>query len=64
VINFLPLPVVDGGLMVFLLIEKIKGKPLSIKTQMVSTIVGLALIVLCFLFVTFQDIARLISGDS
>jgi membrane-associated protease RseP (regulator of RpoE activity) len=31
---------------------------------MVSTIVGLALIVLCFLFVTFQDIARLISGDS
>ncbi len=63
VINFLPLPVVDGGLMVFLIIEKIKGKPLSIKTQMVSTIVGLALIVLCFIFVTFQDIARLIRGE-
>ena len=59
VINFMPLPVVDGGLMVFLIIEKIKGKPLSIKTQMISTIVGLALIVLCFLFVTINDIARL-----
>ena len=58
VINLMPLPVLDGGLMVFLLIEKIKGKPLSIKTQMVSTIVGLALIVICFLFVTIQDIAR------
>ncbi len=58
VINFMPLPVMDGGLMVFLIIEKIKGKPLSIKTQMVSTIVGLALIVICFLLVTIQDIAR------
>ncbi|MBU0616796.1 MAG: site-2 protease family protein, partial [Planctomycetes bacterium] len=42
VINFLPMPVMDGGLMLFLLIEKIKGKPLSLKTQMVSTMVGLA----------------------
>lgn len=61
VINFLPLPVLDGGLMVFLLIEKIKGKPVSLKTQMISVLVGLALIVLCFLFVTIQDIARLFS---
>jgi regulator of sigma E protease len=62
VINFLPLPVMDGGLMVFLLIEKIKGKPLSLKTQMISTLVGLAVIVLCFLLVTFQDISRLVSS--
>ncbi len=60
VINFLPLPVVDGGLMVFLIIEKLKGKPLSIKTQMVSTIVGLALIGLVFIYVTFQDISKLL----
>jgi membrane-associated protease RseP (regulator of RpoE activity) len=59
VVNFLPLPVMDGGLMVFLLIEKIKGKPLSIKTQVVSTLVGLAAIVLIGLFVTIQDISRL-----
>ena len=58
VINFLPMPVMDGGLMVFLLIEKIKGKPLSLKTQMISTMVGLAAIVLIVLYVTIQDIGR------
>jgi len=61
VINFLPFPVVDGGLMVFLLIEKIKGKPLSLKTQMVATLVGLATIVLVFLLVTIQDISKIFS---
>ena len=60
VINFLPIPVMDGGLMVFLLIEKIKGRPLSLKTQMISTLVGLAAIILIALLVTFQDITRLI----
>jgi regulator of sigma E protease len=60
VINFLPIPVMDGGLMVFLVIEKIKGKPLSLKTQMISTLVGLAAIILIGLVVTFQDIGRLI----
>ena len=59
VINFLPLPIVDGGMMVFLLIEKIKGSPVSLKMQMATQLVGLALIILAFLFVTFQDIARL-----
>ena len=49
-------------MMVFLIIERIKGKPLSLKTQMVSTIVGLAVIVLCFLYVTIQDVAKLILG--
>lgn len=61
VLNFLPLPVLDGGLMVFLLIEKLKGRPLSIKTQMISTLVGLAVIVVCVLVVTLQDIGRLLS---
>ncbi len=60
VINFLPLPVMDGGLMVFLLIEKIKGKPLGMKTQMITTLVGLAAIVLIFIAVTIQDVTRLI----
>lgn len=58
VINFLPMPVMDGGLMLFLIIEKIKGKPLSLKTQMISTLVGLAAIIMIALFVTIQDISR------
>lgn len=58
VINFLPLPIVDGGLMVFLLIEKIKGSPVSIKIQMATQIVGLVLIAVAFLMITLQDISK------
>jgi regulator of sigma E protease len=58
VINFIPFPVVDGGLMVFLIIEKLKGRPLSLKTQMVATLVGLATIILVFVLVTFKDITH------
>lgn len=62
VINFIPLPVVDGGLMVFLLLEKIRGKPVNLKVQVITTLAGLALIVLVFVLVTFQDIAKWWSG--
>ncbi len=62
VINFLPVPVLDGGMMLFLIIEKIKGKPLSFTAQMVSTLVGLAAIVVAALYVTIQDIGRLFSS--
>lgn len=58
VINFLPMPVMDGGLMIFLLIEKIKGKPLSFNVQMWTTLVGLAAIILIGVLVTVQDITR------
>jgi regulator of sigma E protease len=58
VVNFLPIPVVDGGLFVFLVAEKIKGKPISERTQAVAQYVGLALLLSIFLFVTYQDIAN------
>jgi len=58
VINFLPLPIVDGGLMVFLLIEKIKGSPISMRVQVATQVVGLVLIVSAFLFVTIMDLSR------
>jgi len=59
VINFLPLPIMDGGLMVFLIIEKIKGSPVSLKVQVVTQMLGLVLIGAAFLFVTFNDVIRL-----
>lgn len=59
VINFLPLPIVDGGLMVFLLIEKIKGSPVNMKVQVITQTVGIILIVTAFLYVTFNDVVRL-----
>jgi regulator of sigma E protease len=59
VVNFLPIPIVDGGLFTFLILEKIKGKPLSAKTQTIAQFVGMAVLLCVFLLVTYQDIARL-----
>lgn len=58
VVNFLPIPIVDGGLFTFLIIEKIQGRPVSPRTQAIAQVVGLALILGVFLLVTYQDIAR------
>lgn len=58
VINFLPLPIVDGGLMIFLMIEKIKGSPISLRVQVATQMIGLFLIIGIFLFVTYQDVLR------
>ena len=58
--NFLPIPVVDGGVFALLIVEKIKGSPLSIRLQEVMTYAGLALIASLFLYVTYNDIIRLI----
>jgi regulator of sigma E protease len=59
VVNFLPIPIVDGGLFTMLILEKIQGKPLSQDTQKIVQLVGLVLILGVFLLVTYQDIARL-----
>jgi regulator of sigma E protease len=59
VVNFLPIPIVDGGLFTFLIVEKIKGRPLSAKTQTIAQFVGMAVLLCVFLLVTYQDIARL-----
>jgi regulator of sigma E protease len=62
VINFLPVPVLDGGHIVFLIIEKIKGAPPSPAVQNAALFAGLALIGCVFLLVTYNDIARLVTG--
>ncbi len=59
VVNFLPVPVVDGGHMVFLAIEGLTGKPVSIAVQNAATLVGLVLIGMMFVFVTYNDVVRL-----
>ena len=62
VINFLPLPIVDGGLFLFLCLEKIRGEPVSIKTQVATQLIGIALIITVFLLVTYQDILHWVTG--
>lgn len=58
VMNFLPFPVVDGGHAVFLIIEKIRGKPLPIKVMNITQLAGLVLLGLVFIALTYQDISR------
>lgn len=59
VINFLPIPVLDGGHMVFLIYEKIRGKPASEGVRIGATYAGLALILCLMVFVLYLDISRL-----
>ncbi|HEY1065399.1 MAG TPA: site-2 protease family protein, partial [Pirellulales bacterium] len=56
VINFLPIPVLDGGHMVFLLYELVRGKPASEKFTLVLTLAGLFFLLGLFFLVTLQDI--------
>jgi regulator of sigma E protease len=58
VVNFLPIPIVDGGLFTFLILEKLQGKPLTPRTQAIAQYVGLAFLVGVFVFVTYHDIVR------
>jgi regulator of sigma E protease len=58
VINFLPIPVLDGGHMVFLVYEKLRGKPASETVRIAATYVGLALIVSLMCFVIYLDVKR------
>ncbi|MHC5001854.1 MAG: site-2 protease family protein [Planctomycetota bacterium] len=60
VINFLPLPIVDGGLFLFLVYEKIKGRPPSVAFQNAATILGICLIGTVLLVVTWNDVMRLL----
>ena len=59
ILNLLPIPVLDGGYLVFFGIEAMRGKPLSEKVIMVAQQIGIALLVLLMVFVTYNDILRL-----
>jgi regulator of sigma E protease len=58
VVNFLPIPVVDGGQFMFLIFEKIKGKPLSPRSMAIAQYCGLAFLAAVVLYVTYHDIVR------
>ncbi len=60
VLNLLPVPVLDGGHIMFLSIEALRGKPLSDKVLMMANKVGLALLLLLISFVIYNDTIRII----
>lgn len=59
VMNLLPLPALDGGRLVFLLIEAIRGKPINQEKEGMVHFVGLMLLMALMVFVMFNDIRRL-----
>jgi regulator of sigma E protease len=56
--NFLPIPVLDGGHMVFLIYEKLRGKQASEAVQWGAVLGGLVLLGMLMLFVLWQDLVR------
>jgi regulator of sigma E protease len=64
VLNLLPIPVLDGGHILFLGIEAVRRKPLSEKVIMISQRIGLALLLSLMAFAFYNDIVRLITGKT
>ena len=59
VFNLLPLPILDGGHIFLLGLEKLRKKTIGIKTEQVINNIGLSLMIMLALFVTYNDILRL-----
>lgn len=64
VLNLLPIPILDGGHLVFLGLEAIRKKPLSEKVIAMSQRIGLALLLTLMAVVIYNDVMRLITGKT
>ncbi|MEK7735958.1 MAG: RIP metalloprotease RseP [Nitrospirota bacterium] len=64
VLNLLPIPILDGGHILFLGIEAVRRKPLSEKVMMIAQRIGLAIIIALMVFAFYNDIMRFISGKT
>ncbi|GAB4411348.1 MAG: RIP metalloprotease RseP [Thermodesulfovibrionales bacterium] len=62
ILNLLPIPILDGGHILFLSIEAIRRKPLNEKVIIIAQRVGLAIIITLMVFAFYNDIMRLITG--
>lgn len=60
VFNLLPIPALDGGRLFFIIIEAIRGKPVPTKYEGIIHAIGLALLLLLMVVITFNDIKNLI----
>ncbi|MDN3512140.1 MAG: RIP metalloprotease RseP [Candidatus Jettenia sp.] len=61
ILNILPIPVLDGGHLMFLAIERIKGSPVSQRTLSIAQYIGFAIIITLVIYATRNDIMRLLT---
>lgn len=61
ILNLIPFPALDGGRLLFLGIEAVKGSPITPNIAATVNGIGFALLILLMIFVTYQDIIRLVS---
>lgn len=59
IINLLPIPILDGGHIVYLAIEAVRKKPLSLKTLEIAQRIGFAFLILIMFLAVYNDVARL-----
>ena len=60
IVNLLPIPIADGGQILFFTFEKIRGRPVSLKKQIIIQQVGIWLLIFLFILVTWNDVLRIV----
>jgi regulator of sigma E protease len=60
ILNLLPVPMLDGGHLLFFAIEAVLGRPLSVRKREIAQQIGLALLLLLMVFALFNDLTRLL----
>jgi regulator of sigma E protease len=58
ILNFLPIPVLDGGHLLFFFVEAVTGRPVSIKIREIAQQAGIFVLILLMIYVFYNDIAR------
>ncbi len=62
VLNLLPIPILDGGHLVFFAIEAVRGRPVSVKHREFAQQVGLMILLALMAYVMYNDITRIVTG--
>ncbi|MBI9083949.1 MAG: RIP metalloprotease RseP [Desulfobacterales bacterium] len=62
ILNFLPIPVLDGGHLLFFFIEMLRGRPLSIRVREIAQQAGMFLLLMLMILVFYNDITRIIAS--
>ncbi|MCG6894167.1 MAG: RIP metalloprotease RseP [Desulfobacteraceae bacterium] len=59
ILNILPIPVLDGGHLLFFFIELVRGKPVSVRVREIAQQAGMAILLFLMIFVFYNDITRI-----